>query len=138
MARDCKICNCIDGLLVAVAAAEAMEHNAVVSKEVRSIGVSIERLISEGQYEELSLEYDWLETPIKEPFAGLAFHLAMGGIEEKCGVESESVDSLIELFDEAEKDVEARRFRDAQDKFIGIKTQIMDMAGELCRNQKEG
>lgn len=138
MAGDCKICNCIGELLIAVAAAEAMEHNAVVSKKVLSIGVNAKRLLSEDEYDKLSFEHDWLEIPITEPFAGLAFHVAMGGIREKCGVESENVDSLKKLFDEAKKDVDARRFRDAQGKFIGIKTQIMDIAEELCRNQKEG
>lgn len=105
----------------------------MVSKEARSIGVNTERLLSEEEYDKLSFDHGWLENPIIEPWAGLAFHIAMREIREKCGVESENIDSLKKHFDEAKKDVEARRFREAQDKFIGIKTQILDIAKELCQ-----
>ena len=135
----CNICNCIDSILIALAASEAMEHNAIVSKEARSIGINTQRLLSKDDYEELSLEHSWLEYPIKEPFAGLAFHIAMDTIKEKCNVAPDRVDFIIDTFHEARKNSEKEgKFMEAGDKFIGIKTDIMDIAQDLCKEEKNG
>ncbi|GAH75811.1 unnamed protein product, partial [marine sediment metagenome] len=96
------------------------------------------RLISEGEYEELMYEHQWLETPITEPIAELAFHLSMGAIEDKCGVLSKDVDKIISLFDNSLEANKKRQFGAAQQGFIEVKSQVVGLATELCKEKGKG
>lgn len=136
MSESCRICGCIDALLVALACAEAMEHNAVVSKETASIGVNVKRLISDEEYDELMFNHNWLEHPIIEPIAELAFHLSMGAIEDKCHVVAETVDGVIKMFDDAREAHNKRRFGTAQQGFIEVKSKVAELATELCKGKE--
>ncbi len=133
MTQSCRICNCIEPLLVVLACAEAMEHNAVVGKESKSIGENVKRLISDKEYEELTFEHSWLEYPIIEPIATLGFSIAIRDVNEKCGV---STDEIRKLFFEAVDANEKRQFGAAQQKFIDVKSKIADLATELCKKGK--
>jgi hypothetical protein len=120
-------------VFVALACAEAMEHNAVVSKEEKSIGENIKRLVSDSEYERLVYEHQSLETPITEPIAELAFHLSMGTIEDKCHAPTESVDKLIKMFNDSLEAHKKKKFGAAQQGFIEVKSKLLDIAHDLCK-----
>lgn len=121
MTESCRICNCI-----------AMEHNAVVGKEAKSIGENVKSLISELEYEELTFSHSWLEYPIIEPIATIGFSIAMRDINEKCNIPT---DEIKKLFFEAADDNEKRRFGAAQQKFIEVKSKIAELATGLCKGR---
>jgi len=135
MTSPCRICNCIDAIIVAIASAEAMEHNAIVSKESKAIGSNIQKLISQDNYEILTLEHDWLESPIKEPFAELAFHLSIRDIESKCQMPEKRIDSIIELFDQGTESHNKGEHQKAQTIFIDVKNEVMKLAQNLCKDE---
>jgi hypothetical protein len=126
---DCSLCKCVEPLFVALACAEALEHNAVVGREARSIGRDVQRLISETEYEELTFSHNWLEYPVTEPFAELAFAICVRDMKEKCKIETAEVRKL---FDEGVAANEKRNFGLAQEKFITIKTKLLDLAKAIC------
>lgn len=128
--KPCRICNCIEPLLVSLASAEAMEHNTVVGKEAASIGQDVKRLISEEQYDELLFEHNWLEYPLIEPIATLAFHISMRDVEEKCSIPTSEVRGE---FKEATVANDKKQFGAAQQKFIEVKGKILNLATELCK-----
>lgn len=64
---DCSLCKCVEPLFVALACAEALEHNAVVSRETRNIGRDVKRLVSESEYEDLTLNMGGLSTRLLNP-----------------------------------------------------------------------
>lgn len=133
MSESCRICGCIEPLLVALACAEAMEHNAVVGKESRSIGENVKRLISDEEYDELMFNHNWLEYPIIEPMATLGFAIAMREIREKCDI---ATDEIHKLFRDATKANEKGQFGAAQQKFIDVKSKVAELATELCGEEK--
>ena len=106
----------------------------MVSKECKSIGENIKRLISEEEYEDLTNEHDWLEHPIIEPIAELAFHLSMGAIEDKCQVAAETVDGIIKMFDNSREAHNKKKFGAAQQGFIEVKSKVAELATELCKS----
>ncbi len=129
------VCPCIDAIIIATACAEAMEHNTVVSKEARSIGINVKRLLSEDQYDKLTFDHGWLENPIIEPMAGFAFHSFVRDIFDKCGAPKERIDNLQKLFSEAREQSETKgQFEQARRKFIDIKMEIQSIAQDLCKN----
>jgi len=129
------VCPCIEPVIVAVACAEAMEHNAIVSKESRSIGINAKRLLSEDEYDEFTFEHGWLEHPITEPMASLGFHIAMREIRDQCGAPKERIDNLKTLYNEAEEQLERKgQFEQARRKFTDIKSEILNIAQDLCKN----
>ena len=124
-----KICGCIEPLLVALACAEAMEHNAIVGKECSQIGKEVKRLVSLDDYDELTFEHSWLELPVIEPLAELAFQISLTDVSEKCKLPTAE---LKKLFAEAVKDNSEKHFGAAQQKFIEVKSQLLKMATGLC------
>lgn len=132
MAKCCPICNCIDPILIALACAEAAEHNAVVGKECSQIGERVKRLVSSDEYDELVFEHDWLAYPVIEPLAELAFNVCANDISEKCAIPTAEIKKL---FNEAIKDNGERRFGSAQQKLIVVKSQLLEMAKNLCKNE---
>jgi len=132
MSDNCQICNCIEPILIALACAEAMEHNAVVAKETKTIGENIKRLVSSEEYEDLTFEHGWLEYPITEPLAALAFAISMRDIREKCNTPT---DEIREMFTKATKANEKKQFGAAQQKFIDVKSKILSLATELCKSK---
>lgn len=102
----------------------------MVSKEAKSIGENVKRLVSEEEYEDLTFEHSWLEHSITEPIAGLAFAICMRDIREKCGV---STDEVRKLFIEAAEANEKKQFGAAQQKFIEVKSKVFNIATQLCK-----
>ena len=127
------ICGCIEAYTVALACAEAMEHNAVVGKECRYIGESVKRLVSEEEFDELVFEHDWLEQPISEPIAGLAFAIALRDIREKCHADTTEIK---QTFQEGVEGNNKSHYGVAQTKFIDVKTKLMNMAVEICKGSQ--
>lgn len=104
----------------------------MVGKESKSIGENVKRLISEEAYEDLLFEHNWLEYPLIEPIAGLAFAISMRDIREKCNVATEETRKL---FIEAVEANGKKQFGAAQQKFIEVKSKILDLATELCKEK---
>ena len=132
MSDSCQICNCIEPILIALACAEAMEHNALVGKEIKSIGENIKRLVSSEEYEDLTFEHGWLEYPLTEPLARIAFAVSMRDIREKCNTPT---DEVRKMFMEAADANEKKQFGAAQQKFIDVKSKILNLATELCKSK---
>ena len=124
-----KICKCVEPLFLALAAAEALEHNAIVSRESQRIGYDVKHLVSEEDFDELVFEHNWLETSIIEPIAELAIAISLRNIKDECGIET---DELRKMTIEGCEATRARKFDMAQQRFVDIKSKLLEIAKKLC------
>lgn len=114
---------------MALACAEALEHNAITGKMLREVWADIKRTgLTQETLEELEFEHP-LGYPISEPIAEIAIIISLSDIKEKCHIDTE------EIHKTAVEGLEANRkskFGAAQQKFIEVKSKLLDTAKKLC------
>lgn len=123
------ICECITEYSLALAASEALEHNAMIGGHFRKIGQMLKEILTEEQYEGLLAEYEWFEAPITEFTAEIYGAAAIRQVGEKCHVD---VSEVLENFN---KGLEWNRLKEAgtaQLRFMNVKQQLAYLAEKLC------
>jgi len=123
-----KICKCVDSLFVALACAEALEHNAITGRMLREVWADLSREVTPEALEELEFRHP-LTYPISEPIAEMAIIISLSDIKDKCGIDTK------EIHKTAVEGLEANRkskFGAAQQKFIEAKSKLLEIAKKLC------
>jgi len=128
------ICKCVDWLLVATTAAEALEHNATVSDMAKDLHENLKQIIPEKQLEDLEFKHVLLQGYLTENFAEMALAGSLGSIRSKCDVDISAVKEL------ADNGFEAVRRRDpvmAAENFTRVKVELLKMAGNICGRKED-
>lgn len=119
--------DCVTWLLVGMAGAEALEHNAAVSGTLQDVGKTIKDMVSPAEWEDIVSELDWFERPITEMTADIA---VMGSLNEleKCDLDVSKARKLrLEGYEANEKGESSQaRFR-----YVDLKSELVSLAGKL-------
>lgn len=115
-------------LLVAMAAAEASEHNAMVGGTLRDVGKTIKEMVDPAQWEDIVYELDWFERPISEMTADIAILGSLNELEKKCGLDVSKARQLrLEGYEANEKGMTGS----ARARYIELKDELVRLGGEL-------
>lgn len=128
MTKCSKICDCIEAYTVALACAEALEHNAITGKILREIWADLSREVTPEALEELEFRHP-LTYPISEPIAEMAILICLSDIKDKCRIETEEIRKTVVEGLEANR---KSQFGAAQQKFVEAKSKLLDTAKKLC------
>lgn len=123
------VCKCIDWFLVACVAAEALEHNAHVSRIAKALHENLKEVLSGEELEDLEWKHSLLQGYVTEPMAEMALAGSLGSIRDKCNADISQVDKL------AKAGYEAIKRRDpvmAAEHFSNVKVQLLNLAQGLC------
>ena len=126
----CNICNCVDWLLVAITAAEALEHNALVSDMAKDLHEALKEIIPEETLENLESKHVLLQGYLTENIAQMALAGSLGSIRNKCDVDISVVKEI------ADKGFEAVKKRDADVaalNFTKLKVELLKIADDICK-----
>ena len=128
------ICKCVDWFLVAITAAEALEHNAIVSDMAKDLHEKLKEVIPEKELEDLEFSHVLLQGYITEGMAQFALSGSLGSIRDKCNIDISDVKKL------ADSGFEAIKKRDATiaaDNFTKLKGELVRLAQSICEIKKE-
>lgn len=126
------ICPCIGEVLATMVAIEALEHNATQSKLWMELGNELKKKRPD-LYEELRLEYSYLDSPIREHLAEWAPDAWLLKIEEKCNIKT---DDLRKALSDGLKEMEKGRPQQAYFRYVDIKSKLLAKAMEVCKSSK--
>ena len=115
---------CISWFLVAMAGAEALEHNAGVSVALMDIAPMLKGMLTEKEWDEVVGELDWFEHPIDEMTANIAVSGALSNLREQCNVDTTKAHSL---FSEGLDALRASKCNIARQKFIDLKMELLSL-----------
>ena len=128
------ICECVDWFLVAITAAEALEHNAGVSDYMGDLHDDLKKILSSKDMEDLEFRHHLLQGYITENFANMGLAGSIGTIKDKCNVDVTKLHSLaLEGFDAIKK----REPSKAGNRFTQVKLELLRLAGILCEQGGE-
>jgi len=130
---DCNICKCVDWFLVAIAAAEALEHNATVSDMAKDLHEALKEIIPEEKLEDLEFEHVLLQGYITENIAEMALAGSLGTIRRECGAD------ISKIKDFADRGFEAVKSRDpfmAAHNFTKLKGELIRLADNICERKE--
>lgn len=119
---------CVTWLLLGMTAAEALEHNAIVSGTLRDVGKTIKAMVNPTQWEDIICELDWFEHPISEPIADMAILNSLDELEKKCGLDVSKARQLrLEGYEANKKG----RTILARARYIELKDELVRLGGKL-------
>ena len=125
------VCECIDWFLVAIAASEALEHNALVSGQMVSLKDALKEHMSEETIEDLAFRHALLGGYITENMAVMALSGSLGEIYRKCGA---NIDKAKELSSRGYEAIKKRDADEAADSYTNLKVELMKVAQAVCEN----
>lgn len=134
MEDSCNICKCVDWFLVAMTAAEALEHNATVSNMAKELHKDLTKLLSEEELEDLEFRHVLLQGYITEGMAEFALSGALGTIRDKCNANISDVKKLVTSGYEA---IKRREPMMAAGNFNKLKGELIKLADDICKREKE-
>ena len=123
---QCK--ECVTWLLVGMASAEALEHNAAVGGTLRDVGKTIKEMVSPEEWDEIVSELDWFEKPLIEMTANIGVVGSLSELEKKCDLD---VSRARELFSEANEYNKKGIYSGAWPKYIELKQELVSLATKL-------
>jgi len=123
------ICKCADWLLVAIAASEALEHNASVSRQMENLQAELVGLIPAEKLENMSFRHALLGGYITEGMANFALSGSLGEIERKCEVD---ISAIKKLKSEGFEAIKRRDAFTAENCFNKIKSELVTVAQNIC------
>ena len=123
------ICKCVDWFLVAITAAEALEHNATVSDMAKELHEELKEIIPQKQLEDLEFRHVLLQGYVTERMAEFALAGSLGSIRDKCNVDISEVKKLTDSGFEAIKKREATI---AAQNFTKLKGELVRLAENIC------
>ena len=126
---ECNICKCVDWLLVAAVAAEALEHNAGVSDYMKDLHDDLKGRLPASQLEDLEFKHHLLQGYVTENFANMALAGSIGTIRDKCNID---VTKLHNLAKEGFDAIQRREPSTAGNRFTQVKVELMRLAEEIC------
>jgi len=124
------ICKCVDWFLVAIAAAEALEHNATVSDMAKDLHENLKEILPGKKLEDLEFRHVLLQGYITERMAEFGLAGSLGSIRDKCNVDISEVKKL------ADSGFEAIKRRDpiaAAYNFNKLKVELVGLAQNICQ-----
>ena len=119
---------CVTWLLVAMSAAEALEHNAGVGGYLRDVGKTIKEMVTPKEWKDLVSELDWFERPIAELTADVGVVGSLSELEKKCDLD---VSRARELHREANEYNEKGISSAAWSKYIQLKRELVSLAEKM-------
>lgn len=123
------VCPCVEWLLVAAVAAEALEHNAGVSDYAGTLHDELKKLLTTEQLEDLEFRHHLLQGYVTENMANMALAGSIGSIEGKCNVD---VTNLKNLAHEGFDAIKERAPSTAANRFMRVKGELLSLAQEVC------
>ena len=132
---DCNICKCVDWFLVAITAAEALEHNATVSDMATDLHKDLKEILPEEKLEDLTFKHVLLQGYLTEGMAEFALAGALGKIRDECNADISKVKDFADHGFEA---IKSREPFMAAHNFTKLKGELVRLAGTLCENQVGG
>lgn len=123
------ICKCADWFLVAVAAAEALEHNATVTGMAERLHGSLQDELSPEQLEDLEFRHPLIRGYLTENMANMALSGALGEIRHKCDAD---ISAVKERADKGFDAIKERDHEDAAEHFNKVKSDLISLAYEVC------
>lgn len=130
---DCNICKCVDWFLVAITAAEALEHNATVSDMAIDLHEDLKKIVPEEKLEDLTFEHALLQGYLTEGMAEFALAGALGKIRDDCNAD------ISKVKDFADRGFEAVKSRDpfmAAHNFTKLKGELIRLADNICERKE--
>ncbi len=123
------ICKCVDWFLVAITAAEALEHNATVSDMAKELHEELKEIIPKEKLEDLEFRHVLLQGYITEGMAEFALAGSLGSIRDKCNVD---ISELKKLADSGFEAIKRREPIMAAQNFTKLKGELVRSAGNIC------
>ncbi len=127
------ICKCVDWLLVAVAAAEALEHNATVSDMGETLHSALKDVLTEEQLGDLEFKHPLIRGYLTENMAEMALAGSLGSIRSGCGVDISEVKKWADTGFEA---IKKRDPETAAYNFTKLKGELVRLAQSICQNNQ--
>lgn len=128
------ICKCVDWFLLATTAAEALEHNATISKMTKELHEQLKEILQKEQLENLEEQHVLLQGYITEAIAELALAASLGKIRDECNVD---ITNVKKLADGGFVAIERRDPITASHNFSKVKGVLMNLADNICEIKKE-
>jgi len=129
------ICKCVDWFLVAITAAEALEHNATVSDMAKDLHENLKEIIPEKQLEDLEFRHVLLQGYLTEGMAEFALAGSLGSIRDKCNVDISEIKKLADSGFEA---IKRREPVVAAHNFTKLKGELVRLAQNICGIKETG
>jgi len=123
------ICKCVDWLLVAITAAEALEHNATVSDMAKYLHENLKEIIPEKQLEDLEFRHVLLQGYLTEGMAEFTLAGSLGSIRDKCNVD---ISEIKKLADSGFDAIKKREPTMAAQNFTKLKGELVRLAQNIC------
>jgi len=123
------ICKCVDWFLVAITAAEALEHNATVSDMAKELHEELKEIIPKEKLEDLEFRHVLLQGYITEGMAEFALAGSLGSIRDKCNVD---ISELKKLADSGFEAIKRREPIMAAQNFTKLKGELVRQAQNIC------
>jgi len=123
------ICKCVDWFLVAITAAEALEHNATVSDMAKDLHENLKEIIPGKQLEDLEFRHVLLQGYITEGMAEFALAGSLGSIRDKCNVD---ISEIKKLADSGFDAIKKREPTMAAQNFTKLKGELVRLAQNIC------
>lgn len=125
------VCKCVDWFLVAIAAAEALEHNALISGQMETLTDELKQHISEEKLEDMSFRHALLGGYLTENMAVMALSGSLGEIHRQCGA---NIDKVKELSSKGYEAIKKRDADEAANSYTNLKVELMRVAQAVCAN----
>lgn len=125
------VCKCVDWFLVAIAAAEALEHNALISGQMETLTDELKQHISEEKLEDMSFRHALLGGYLTENMAVMALSGSLGEIHRQCGA---NIDKVKELSSKGYEAIKKRDADEAANSYTNLKVELIRVAQAVCAN----